>query len=243
MKDTCLPTGRLFCNPNRPDVTFADKAVFYFLGLQPPSQPLPGLVETMNPYQSAEVQPVVRGFYRKFFNDNEPRTLVLGINPGRMGGGTTGISFTDPVNLQNHCGIAHQMAPKTELSSRFVYRCIEAFGGAEKFYAHFHLGALYPLALVKDGKNYNYYDNAEVYAALKPEIMDSLQRQAGLGSKKDTICLGQKNHAYLKSLNHEMRLFDKIHVLDHPRFIMQYRSRQVDEYVDKYLDAFAACLR
>lgn len=222
-------------------MTFADKAICYFLGLPPTSQPLPGSVETMNPYGKPEIQTVVRDFYRKFFHDTGPRTLVLGINPGRLGGGATGISFTDPVNLETRCGIAHPLAMKTEPSSRFIYRCIEAFGGAEKFYARFYLGALYPLALVKDGRNYNYYDNPDVYAALKPAIMDSLQRQAGFGSRKDTICLGRKNHTYLEALNREIRIFGKIHVLDHPRFIVQYRSRRASEYVQQYLDAFAAC--
>ncbi len=33
------------------------------------------------------------------------RYLILGINPGRFGGGITGIPFTDPIRLQNICGI------------------------------------------------------------------------------------------------------------------------------------------
>jgi hypothetical protein len=220
-------------------MSFAEKAIAFYRQLQPLPLPLPQAVEVMNPYENVETQHVVTQFYQKYFADTQPRALVLGINPGRFGGGVTGISFTDPVNLRTYCGIEHPFKPKSELSSQFVYACIEAYGGAEDFYRDFYLGALYPLALVKDGKNYNYYDSPEVYAALKPEIIESLTRQAGFGSKKHMICLGQKNYHYLNLLNEEMQLFDTIHVLDHPRFIMQYRRKEKNVYIEKYLDVFA----
>ena len=216
-------------------MTFAEKAIAFYISLQAPSEPLPHSVEIMNPYGDKQTQRIVTQFYEKYFSDSNQRVLVLGINPGRFGGAVTGISFTDPVNLAQYCGIAHTLKPRTELSSQFVYTCIEACGGVAAFYQRFYLGALYPLALVKDGKNYNYYDTPAVFAALKPAIAGSLKKQAGFGSRKSMICLGQKNYTYLQLINQEIQLFDTIHVLEHPRFIMQYRRKQINSYVDKYL--------
>jgi hypothetical protein len=222
--------------------TFGEKAKDYFLGLQKPTD-LPDGVEVLNPYETSEVQEVVRLFYEKFFSDASPRIALLGINPGRFGGGSTGISFTDPQALRAYCGIVSTIPSSTELSSRFVYRFIEAYGGAVAFYSHFYLGALYPLALIKNGKNYNYYDENTLFTLLKPQMVAYIQAQIDFGlSIKSVICLGQKNAAYFKKLNQEFNFFQKIHILDHPRYILQYKTRQADTYVTIYLSTLQRCL-
>ncbi|MCU0354584.1 MAG: DUF4918 family protein [Cytophagales bacterium] len=213
---------------------FSDRAVDFYTNLQPPAS-LPGGVSVMNPYENPETQRTVREFYQKFFADNEPRVPLLGINPGRFGGGVTGVSFTDPLRLREKCGIDHALTGQSELSSQFVYAVVDAMGGAAAFYRRFYLGALYPLALVKDGKNFNYYDDPAVYAALKPDILASLRAQSGFGLSRTAVCLGQKNETYFRKLNDEAGLFDRILTLEHPRFVMQYRRKQLDDYVEKYV--------
>ncbi len=47
--------------------------------------------------------------------------------------------------------------------------------------------------------------------------------------------LGKKNAKYLRELNKEESLFEKVVPLDHPRYIVQYKSRLMEVYVDKYL--------
>jgi hypothetical protein len=37
-------------------------------------------------------------------------------------------------------------------------------------------------------------------------------------------------------LNEKYRFFKKIFALEHPRFIMQYRARKKDEFVEKYVN-------
>ncbi|MFI5224347.1 MAG: DUF4918 domain-containing protein, partial [Nitrospirales bacterium] len=64
--------------------------------------------------------------------------LILGINPGRLGAGLTGIPFTDPLKLQNICGIENTLPKKAELSADFIYTMISAFGGPEAFYKKFY---------------------------------------------------------------------------------------------------------
>ena len=47
--------------------------------------------------------------YQKFFSDNNQRVFVLGINPSRLGGGITGIPFTEPKNIKEKLGIQNRI--------------------------------------------------------------------------------------------------------------------------------------
>ena len=78
--------------------TFGERALKFYKSLQTPRR-LPRGIGVMNPYRDARVWGYVTEFCRRYYADNVPRTLVLGINPGRFGGGVTGVMFTDPVAL------------------------------------------------------------------------------------------------------------------------------------------------
>jgi hypothetical protein len=196
-------------------------------------------VETLNPYKNEEVKAVTLSYYKKYFNDNNNRVFVFGINPGRFGGGITGISFTDPVALENFCGIKNNFGKKRELSSTFIYNFISSYGGVNKFYSKYFLSALFPLALLKDGLNCNYYDGKELYKIIKPLIIESLESQIGFGADNAfAICLGKRNSKYLSEINKECNFFNKIITLDHPRYIMQYKLKSLDIYLNKYLEVF-----
>ncbi len=96
--------------------------------------------------------------------------MILGINPGRFGGGVTGIPFTDPKRVIEKCGLAYSGEMKHEPSSVFVYEMIDAFGGAIKFYEQFYIHSVCPLGFTNinnKGKaiNYNYYDSKELTKA------------------------------------------------------------------------------
>jgi hypothetical protein len=218
-------------------MTFANKAIKYFLNLRRPSW-LTNNIEVMNPYKVKNVQQVVRDFYHKYFNDNKQRLFIFGINPGRFGGGLTGITFTDPVVLRETCGIENDLGNQKELSSKFIYRMIENYGGVKKFYSNVFISALYPLALIKDGKNHNYYDTKELSLVLRKEIIKSIKEQIEFGARRDSIIiLGKKNSDFFSELNKMNGFFDKIIVLEHPRYIMQYRLKKINYYISKYLDA------
>ena len=118
--------------------TFAAKAITYFTKLKTPAKTSFG-VQILNPYEKADVQSAVKEFYKKFYNDDQKRIYILGINPGRFGGGLTGISFTDPVALKKYCGIDNQLGNREELSSKFVYEVINHFGGVNKFFSIIYL--------------------------------------------------------------------------------------------------------
>jgi hypothetical protein len=203
---------------------------------------LPEGIEVMNPFKTIEVKRIVNSFYSRFFNDNNKRIMILGINPGRFGGGVTGIPFTDPIRLEKQCGIANTFNKKPELSSVFIYDVISAFGGPEKFYSLFYISAISLLGFMKDGKNYNYYDSKELLTKLNDFIRECLMEQMDFGITNDIcFCLGAgRNFEVLKTLNEDLSLFNNIYSLPHPRWIMQYRQKRRGEFVKLYIDALKA---
>ncbi len=225
-------------------MTFAEKVIAFNRNLRFENS-LPDGIRVMNPFaESAEVMEVSSAFYRKFYNDNETRTLVLGINPGRLGAGATGIPFTDTKRLEEKCGLKIH-ARLHEPSSVFVYEVIDAFGGVEAFYRKVYINSVCPLGFVKPGKNgkeinYNYYDSpALTAAAVKPFILQSLRQQLALGVDAGTVfCLGTgKNYQFIQQLNAEYGLFGSIVPLEHPRFVMQYKAKEKAHFVQKYVTA------
>lgn len=221
---------------------FADKAIAYYKALTAPGDLPPG-VGVMNPYQQPEVQQIVGEFYTKFYNDTNPRVFVLGINPGRFGAGVTGISFTTPQNLRRYCGIENTLRDTPELSSRFIYQVIEAFGGATEFYSRFFLTSLFPLALTKDGKNYNFYDDRVTTDTLWPAITHEVKTQLDFGYHRHVaVCLGRKNEIYLRRLNEQQNFFARIVTLDHPRYILQYKAKDIPTYLEQYIATLLDCI-
>jgi hypothetical protein len=198
---------------------------------------LPAEIEVMNPFRDAATFNLCKQFYTKYYNDNNPRHLIIGINPGRFGGGITGIPFTDPIRLKTICNIENNFKKQQELSSVFVYEIIKSFGGAEKFSNKFFISSISPLGFTKHNKNLNYYDDKQLENSIKNFVIDCLLQQIKFGiNTKVVFCLGEgKNLAYLTRLNNEMKFFGKIIPLPHPRFIMQYKLKKKEEYIQRYL--------
>lgn len=219
-------------------MSFAKSVLTFYQQLQL-SAKLPGGVQVMNPYKEKEAIAACKRFYNKYYADNFTRKVLLGINPGRFGSGTTGISFTDPVQLQTACGIDNPFPKKPELSSDFIYRMISAFGGPAVFYKHYFISAVSPLGFVKDGKNINYYDDARLQKAVTPFIISSLTQLTELPLDRSVcFCIGEgKNFEFIRRLNEEYHWFDDILPLAHPRFVMQYKRKMIDQYIRQYLDA------
>ncbi len=181
-------------------------------------------------------------FFQKYYNDDKARTLIFGINPGRHGAGITGIGFTDPILLEEKCGIANTLEHRSELSAQFICEVVEAYGGPESFYGDFLFTTVLPFGLLKNGKNYNYYDDKETLACFEPFIIESIRKQMAFENvSRKIICIGQgKNLKFLEKLNKEYGLFESIDVIPHPRWVMQYRRKEKEKYTQVYLDVFRA---
>lgn len=210
-----------------------------FLGQLSIDARLPKGVKAMNPYKDPYTLGLCKLFYHKFYSDTNERTLLVGINPGRFGSGTTGISFTDPIKLEKFCGIPNTLQKKPELSADFIYIMINAMGGAAQFYKRYLISAVSPLGFIRDGININYYDIPALQKAVTPFIVKSVGQMMDLGiSKARCFCIGEgKNFVFLDQMNKKHGWFGEVVPLPHPRFIMQYRRKRVDEYVEIYKSA------
>lgn len=206
---------------------------------------LPGGIQVMNPFRDREAFNVSSAFYNKYYSDFKKRFLILGINPGRFGAGLTGIPFTDPKRLIGDCGIPYSGKPTHEPSSVFIYEMIKAYGGTQQFYSQFYINSLSPLGFTASTPagnvvNYNYYDSEALRIAVTPFIIKNITTQIKIGTYTDTcVCFGTgKNEQFLQKLNQQYGFFSNIVALEHPRYIMQYQSKNKQFYIDKYLTAF-----
>jgi hypothetical protein len=222
--------------------TFGSAVIDFYRHLKPPR--LGGLdVEVLYPYRDPAVMKVTSAFYEKFFDDSRKRVFIIGINPGRFGAGTTGVPFTDPVSLER-VGISNPFPKRRELSAEFVEAMIERLGGLREFYRSFFITAASPIGFTRGGKNYNYYDDPKLVAAVRPFIVKSMRTQLTFGARTNVaIVLGTgKNFSFLQRLNDEHHFFDTLVSVEHPRFIMQYRRPHTARFLDKYEQILTAAV-
>lgn len=222
------------------DKTFADKVIEFNRNLQY-SGKLPNDFQVIDPYMdNPETMVVMEKFYHKYYNDSKQRKFLIGINPSRHGAGVTGIPFTDTKRLENVCGIKMGSAHTHEVSSVFIYDMIAAYGGADEFYRDIYINSPFPLAIVRRSKgnwiNANYYDDKALFNEVKDFMIDTLKKHISLNLDiSDVFILGKKNADFISKLNQEASLFKKMTVLEHPRYIQQYKSKEKDLYIDKYI--------
>ncbi len=225
-------------------MTFSKQILDFYFSL-PKEMPLPNGVETIYPFDNVETKRVMQTFFDKYYADTKPRTYLIGINPGRLGSGITGIGFADAYHLEEYCDIPNSFDKRVEISAAFMFEVIEAYGGVEKFYKDFFFTTVMPLGLLKEGKNYNYYDDLQTQSALEPFIKETLLKQMSFPqAKPNIICVGQgKNFKYLKAFNDKHHCFESIEVVPHPRWVMQYRRKEKEKYIQVYLDALRKCCK
>ncbi|SEI52282.1 protein of unknown function [Dyadobacter sp. SG02] len=229
-------------------MTFGQKVIRFHEQLAYSGPSLPDGIGVINPFIGPTTAlDNLKAFAEKYLDDNNRRHIILGINPSRFGAGVTGVPFTDTKRLVSECKIPYNGKPTHEISSVFIYEMIHAFGGVSNFYSRFYINSPFPLAITKtnpEGKevNYNYYDSAALTKAVYPFIVKSMRQLIDLGIATDTcFCLGTgKNARFLEQLNRDHGFFGEIIPLEHPRFIMQYKSSAKDLYIEKYIKAFGA---
>ena len=203
---------------------------------------LPEGFAVLNPYlDNPETLQVMTSFYDKYYNDEIPRKFIIGINPSRHGAGVTGVPFTDTKHLENDCGIPMLSARTHEVSSVFIYDMIAQYGGVAAFYKDYYINSPFPLAIVRKNAqgnwlNANYYDDPELFTLTREYMIETLKKHIALGlDTNEVYILGKKNATFLEKLNKEASLFKKMVVLEHPRYIEQYKSKEKQLYIDKFI--------
>lgn len=225
----------------------ADRLLRRVLAVSMPAH-LPAGVEVLDPFRGEhrdEVRRIVREFHQRFYSDDRERVLMLGINPGRLGAGSTGLPFTDTKRCESDLGIPVRGLRTHEPSSDFFYRVVRAAGGSRAFFCNVYVHALCPLGFTKRRagrtRNLNYYDDPALLRAVTPTIERWVRALVATGLRSDVVlCIGRgRNLAFFQELNRRHRLFGRIVALPHPRWVMQYRAKEIDVHVRDYLRALA----
>lgn len=224
-----------------PPLSIGQRIIAFNKGLQYTGS-LPEGFAVLNPYlDNPETLEVMTAFYNRFYHDEAPRKFIIGINPSRHGAGITGVPFTDTKHLESDCGIRMHSARTHEVSSVFVYDMIAQYGGVEAFYKDYYINSPFPLAIVRRNAqrnwlNANYYDDPELFALTREYMIETLKKHIALGLDTQKVyVLGKKNATFLEKLNKEASLFEKMVVLEHPRYIEQYKSKEKQLYIDKFI--------
>lgn len=229
--------------------TFAENVLQFNDNLAKISLELPEGFKIINPFNGTsrkKVKEITTVFYQKYYNDRNKRRLILGSSPARRGTAVTGVPFEDAAHLQKETGILIDEFYINKSSSGFLYDVIEKYGGCEKFYANFYMNFVCPLGIVKTNSkgnevNCNYYDSKKLQQVLNSLIISSIRAQIDLGIDTSVCyCIGSgENYTYLSKINEKYDFFDNIIPLEHPRFIMQYNSKNKDIFLKKYLNALS----
>ena len=205
--------------------------------------PLPRGIKWLNPYLESAEQ-IMEVFYKKFYADEKERKIILGINPGRKGAAITGIPFTDSVQLASSLKIEIPTAYTYEPSADFFHSMVQAYGGAELFYRDYYVSSVCPLGFIKKNEkgnwvNFNYYDSSALLKRVQKFIFNAMRQQLQLPIQTEkAFCLGSgKNYKQLKKWNDQKGWFNEIVPLPHPRYVIQYRRKEIDSYIDLYLES------
>ena len=87
--------------------------------------------------------------------------------------------------------------------------------------------------------NINFYDDVALNRSIVPFVISSLRTQHKAGLLADRCIIlgtGKLKTFSEREVRHAMG-YKNIVYLEHPRFIMQYRRKHIQMYVDKYVDA------
>ncbi|WP_284764387.1 uracil-DNA glycosylase family protein [Arthrobacter sp. efr-133-R2A-63] len=225
--------------------TVADRVLQFNEQLAETALELPPGFTVLNPFsgpQKEHVREVTTAFYQRFYDDNEPRRLVLGSSPARRGTAVTGVPFADAELLASEAGADIDGYAISRNSSGFIDDVIGRYGGRDRFYGDIVMSFVCPLGLVRTNAkgsevNANYYENKMLLESLSSFIVDTIRRQLEFGTDTSVCyCIGSgENFRFLSKVNKTEQFFEKIVPLEHPRFITQYNPERREEFVEKYV--------
>ncbi len=223
----------------------SDKIIAFKKSL-PTKMNLTDAVEVMNPYgEGSAGLKATTAFYKKYFNDNNTRQIIFNNSPSRLGAGHTGIELTDTKNLEAYCSITFDGSSTYEISSVFFYHMIEEYGDVAKFYDHFYVGAISPICLTQMSAHHNvvnavYYETPQLEKELTPYIEQWIpaQLEFNIDTEVAYILGASKNLDFITKLNDKHHWFKKLVSLEHPRYIQEYKQKELQTYIDKYLAVF-----
>lgn len=176
----------------------------------------------------------IEAFYDKYVVPNNPKIVICGINPGRLGAGKTGVPFIDFTSLAKLIeGIDRE---DSEASAKFFYSIIDHFG-KEKFYSNIYVTNISWLGFStksKPAKNVNYYNLPE---DVKEVLFDNFIEEINLVEPTHILSCSNEVTNVLKKLKEQGKLKSSIDIsikLNHPYYcsIKTNTEREFKKYID-----------
>ena len=200
---------------------------------------MPEGVELHNPFEDLARRIAITRFCEIYYGDDRPRAHLVGINPSRLTKTSTGVNYTDGYSLETFCNIQNDFSKKREVTARFFYQVVEAYGGCTKFYGDVFAWAAMPIGVTRHGKYKNYYDS-ELLPSLEEVVIKNLEWMRNVPSNGTLIVIGiGQNKDFIENLDWINKFYRKVVYLPHPRWIVQYKSRDIDKYISMYMDALS----
>lgn len=199
-----------------------------------------GNVSIHNPFDDERRRAAITAFCERFYDDAAPRIHLLGINPNQPADTSSGVHYTDGYALDVHCGIPNGFSKGRELTSRFFYLVVEAFGGAAAFYRSVFAWSVMPVCVTEVGEYRNYYDE-RIYETVRPLVRGNMEwlRDRIPGDGRAVVLGTGENKASFERLDGFPFGYRNIVYLPHPRWILQYHSNELDKHVERYVEALS----
>ncbi|MEY2342744.1 uracil-DNA glycosylase family protein [Acidithiobacillus sp. IBUN Pt1247-S3] len=181
------------------------------------------ILQDFLPYRSIAEQ-----FWQQYIPEPLPQTVILGLNPGRLGAGLTGIPLLDFRSLASLFPDGRLPRNDTEPSANFFHRVVQNVG-AEKFYREFYVSNVSAVGYLRDNKNCNYH---ELPDAAQRIVEERFVAEMAVVAPKRIIALGREVEATVQRLFPDGSV--RISHLPHPSWIMTYRLREAQSWVRRY---------
>lgn len=103
---------------------------------------------------------------------------------------------------------------------------------------------MYPLGFLQDGKNINYYELKDWKKFMLDQVVKEIEAHMHWPiNRKVAISIGAgENLKVLTQLNDEYGWFESVKALPHPRWVMQYRRKRKQEFLDEYVRVWLEAL-
>lgn len=174
----------------------------------------------------------IEKFYNTYVVPNNPKVVICGINPGRLGAGKTGVPFLDFASLSKL--ISGIRKGDSEASARYFYSIVEHFG-KEVFYSNFYVTNISWLGFCTNGKipkNVNYYDLPE---KVQDVIIDIFIEEMNLVNPTHIIPCSEQVLNTLSYLKRQKKISANIEIkLKHPYYcsIKTHTPVQYKNYIE-----------
>ena len=162
-------------------------------------------------------------FIKKYYDNGEPRDLIIALNPGRYGCNKTGIALTDENVLFTKLGFPHKShKPEVEGTATKIYSIIEELHpNFETFFSKFFMTNIFPFGVVAYGKNVLFNKIIQI-PSIKKYSKDFVSKSIEIFNPNRIICIGRGSEKFMLKNFPDL---DRIY-LHHPAYTFPEKEKE-----------------